>query len=50
MPNHHPDMMVEHRHIDGELVDDSKVNVEPHHMVRDVHHPELEVCVFLHIA
>nr|CDJ95839.1 Zinc finger domain containing protein [Haemonchus contortus] len=26
MPNHHPDMMVEHRHIDGELVDEAKVD------------------------
>ncbi|EYC22399.1 hypothetical protein Y032_0017g3325 [Ancylostoma ceylanicum] len=43
MPNHHPDMMVEHRHIDGELVDDAKVSHEPHHLVGEVHHAEQEV-------
>ncbi|KHJ92784.1 MYND finger [Oesophagostomum dentatum] len=39
MPNHHPDLMVEHRHIDGELVDEAKVGHEPHHLVGEVHHP-----------
>ncbi|KIH45680.1 MYND finger [Ancylostoma duodenale] len=43
MPNHHSDMMVEHRHIDGELVDDAKVSHEPHHLVGEVHHAEQEV-------
>ncbi|KJH50820.1 hypothetical protein DICVIV_02970 [Dictyocaulus viviparus] len=43
MPNHHPDMMVEHRHIDGEIVDEAKVNVDSHHLVREVHHDEQEV-------
>ncbi|KAJ1349151.1 hypothetical protein KIN20_004614 [Parelaphostrongylus tenuis] len=41
MPNHHPDMMVERRHIDGEIVD-SKVSVDSHHLVREVHHEDQE--------